>query len=35
MSPKALWDVVRLAVQVGIENLATHGLRRTRARLCH
>jgi site-specific recombinase XerD len=36
MSPKVLWDVVRLAAaQAGIEKLAPHDLRRTCARLCH
>jgi integrase len=36
MSPKVLWDVVRVAAaRAGIENLAPHDLRRTCARLCH
>lgn len=36
MSPKVLWDVVRVAAaRAGIEKLAAHGLRRTCARLCH
>jgi integrase len=36
MSPKVLWDVVRVAAsQAGIEKLAPHDLRRTCARLCH
>jgi integrase len=36
MSPKVLWDVVRLAAgRAGIEKLAPHDLRRTCARLCH
>jgi hypothetical protein len=36
MSPKVLWDVVRVAAtHAGIEKLAPHDLRRTCARLCH
>jgi integrase len=36
MSPKVLWDVVRVAAaRAGIDNLAPHDLRRTCARLCH
>jgi integrase len=36
MSPKVLWDVVRVAAAcAGIEKLAPHDLRRTCARLCH
>src|SRR6187455_1717063 len=36
MSPKVLWDVVRAAAaRAGIDKLAPHDLRRTRARLCH
>jgi len=36
MSPKVLWDAVRAAaMRAGIEKLAPHDLRRTRARLCH
>ena len=36
MSPKVLWDVVRMAAaRAGIEKLAPHDLRRTCARLCH
>ena len=36
MSPKVLWDVVRVAAgRAGIEKLAPHDLRRTCARLCH
>lgn len=36
MSPKVLWDVVRVAAaNAGIEKLAPHDLRRTCARLCH
>jgi len=36
MSPKVLWDVVRVAAaSAGIEKLAPHDLRRTCARLCH
>jgi len=36
MTPKVLWDVVRLAARrAGIAALAPHDLRRTCARLCH
>src|SRR6266496_4294808 len=36
MSPKVLWDVVRVAAaRAGIDKLAPHDLRRTCARLCH
>jgi len=36
MSPKELWDVVRVAAaRAGIDKLAPHDLRRTCARLCH
>jgi integrase len=36
MSPKVLWDVVRVAAaRAGIDELAPHDLRRTCARLCH
>ncbi|MBI1873276.1 MAG: site-specific integrase [Acidobacteria bacterium] len=36
MSPKVLWDVVRVAAaHAGTEKLAPHDLRRTCARLCH
>lgn len=36
MSPKVLWDVVRVAAErAGIKKLAPHDLRRTCARLCH
>jgi len=36
MSPKVLWDVVRVAAaHAGIDKLAPHDLRRTCARLCH
>lgn len=36
MSPKVLWDVVRVAAaRASIEKLAPHDLRRTCARLCH
>ena len=36
MSPKVLWEVVRVAAaRAGIEKLAPHDLRRTCARLCH
>ena len=36
MSPKVLWDVVRVAAaRAGIDQLAPHDLRRTCARLCH
>ena len=36
MSPKVLWDVVRVAAaRAGTDNLARHDLRRTCARLCH
>ena len=35
MSPKVLWDVVRIAAaRAGIDKLAPHDLRRTCARLC-
>jgi integrase len=36
MSPKVLWDVVRVAAaRANIDKLAPHDLRRTCARLCH
>jgi integrase len=36
VSPKVLWDVVRVAAaRAGIDKLAPHDLRRTCARLCH
>src|SRR5689334_12374734 len=36
MTPKVLWEVVRAAAtRAGIEKLAPHDLRRSRARLCH
>ena len=36
MSPRVLWDVVRVAAaRAGIEELAPHDLRRTCARPCH
>jgi integrase len=36
MTPKVVWDVVRLAAdRAGIEHLAPHDLRRTCARLCY
>jgi integrase len=36
MSPKVLWDVVRVpAARTGIEKLAPHDVRRMCARLCH
>jgi len=36
MTPKVLWEVVRVAAKrAGIEDLAPHDLRRSCARLCH
>ena len=36
MSPKVLWDIVRVAAaRAGIDKLAPHDLRRICARLCH
>ena len=36
MTPKVIWEVVRdAAKRAGIDKLAPHDLRRTRARLCH